>query len=88
VSDAAALAPGGEIAVCQAADGSVRVEARLERETVWLTKQQMAELFGRERSVISKHLRNAFDEGELEPQATCANFAQVRQESAHRECGA
>jgi prophage maintenance system killer protein len=80
VSEAAALAPGGEIAVYQAADGSVRVEARLERETVWLTKQQMAELFGRERSVISKHIRNAFGEGELEPQATCANFAQVRQE--------
>jgi prophage maintenance system killer protein len=73
---------GGEIAVYQAADGSVRVEARLERETVWLSKQQMAELFGRDRSVISKHIRNAFDEGELVPQATCANFAQVRQEGA------
>jgi prophage maintenance system killer protein len=39
-------------------------------------------LFGRERSVVTKHIRNAYDEGELEPQATCANFAQVRQEGA------
>lgn len=74
--------PGGEIAVYQAADGAVRVEARLQRETVWLTKQQMAELFGRERSVISKHIRNAFAEGELAQAATCANLAQVRQEGA------
>ncbi len=71
---------GGEIAVYQAADGAVRVEARLERDTVWLTKQQMAELFGRERSVVSKHISNVFAEGELEPAATRANFAQVRQE--------
>lgn len=73
-------APGGEIAVYQAADGAVRVEARLERDTVWLTKQQMAELFGRERSVISKHIANVFADGELEPAATRANLAQVRQE--------
>ncbi len=73
-------APGGEIAVYQAADGAVRVEARLERDTVWLTKQQMAELFGRERSVISKHIANVFADGDLEPAATRANLAQVRQE--------
>jgi prophage maintenance system killer protein len=72
--------PGGEIAVYQVADGAVRVEARLARDTVWLTKQQMAELFGRERSVISKHISNVFAEGELEQSATCANLAQVRQE--------
>lgn len=70
--------PGGEITVYQATDGVVRVEARLERETVWLTKQQMAELFGRERSVISKHIRNVFAEAELAQAATCANSAQVR----------
>ncbi len=71
---------GGEIAVYQAADGAVRVEARLERDTVWLTKQQMAELFGRERSVISKHTANVFADGELEPAAIRAYLAQVRQE--------
>jgi prophage maintenance system killer protein len=53
----------------------VRVDVRLERETVWLTQQQMAELFGRERSVITKHVRNVFAEGELVRDAVCANFA-------------
>lgn len=72
--------PGGDIAVYQAADGAVRVEVRLKRDTVWLNQQQMAELFGRERSVITKHVRNVFQEGELERGATCANFAQVRVE--------
>ena len=72
--------PGGNIVVYQAADGSARVEVRLDRETVWLTQEQMSQLFGRERSVVAKHIRNAFDEGELEPEATCAKFAQVRME--------
>ncbi|MFZ5491628.1 MAG: RhuM family protein [Pseudomonadota bacterium] len=67
--------PGGEMVVYQAADGVVRVEARLERDTVWLTQAQMAELFGRERSVITKHVRNLFREGELEPDSVCAKFA-------------
>jgi prophage maintenance system killer protein len=67
--------PGGEIAVYQAADGAVRVEARLERDTVWLSQAQMAELFGRERSVITKHVRNVFRQGELDPKSVCAKFA-------------
>lgn len=75
------LAPtGGEIAVYEAPDGAVRVDVRLDRETVWLTQQQMAELFGRDRSVVARHIRNAFKEGELDPRATCANFAQVQSE--------
>ena len=71
---------GGEIIVYEAPDGEIRVDVRLERETVWLTQQQMGELFGRERSVITKHIRNTFGEGELEPEATCAKFAQVQTE--------
>lgn len=55
----------GEVVVYEAPDGRVRVDVRLERETVWLTQQQMAELFGRERSVVTKHVRNVFKEGEL-----------------------
>ena len=55
-------------------DGS-RVEVRVEKDTVWLRQEQMAELFGRERSVITKHIRNVFAEGELERDAVCANFA-------------
>lgn len=66
--------PGGEIAVYQAADGTVRVEARLERDTVWLTQAQMAELFGRERSVVTKHVRNVFREGELVEESNVQNL--------------
>jgi hypothetical protein len=58
----------------------VRLDVRLDRDTVWLTQAQMADLFGRERSVVTKHLRNAFAEGELEAEATCAKFAQVQRE--------
>jgi prophage maintenance system killer protein len=66
---------GGEVVVYEAPDGEVRVEVRLERETVWLSLNQMVELFGRERSVITKHVRNVFREGELESEAVCAKFA-------------
>lgn len=71
---------GGEVRVYEAADGEVRVDVQLDRETVWLTQEQMSQLFGRERSVITKHVRNVFREGELEPGATCAKFAQVQTE--------
>jgi prophage maintenance system killer protein len=57
--------PGGEVIVYQAPDGQVRVDVRLERETVWLTQAQMVELFGRDQSVISRHVRNVFAAGEL-----------------------
>ncbi|MEJ7668571.1 MAG: virulence protein RhuM/Fic/DOC family protein [Casimicrobiaceae bacterium] len=72
--------PGGEVILYEAPDGQVRVEVRLERENVWLTQEQMARLFGRERSVITKHVRNVFREGELEAVTTCAKFAQVQVE--------
>ncbi len=68
-------APRGEVVVYEAPDGSTRVDVRLDRETVWLTQEQMARLFGRERSVITKHIRNVFREGELERNSVCANFA-------------
>jgi prophage maintenance system killer protein len=67
--------PRGEIVVYEAPGGEVRVDVRLDHETVWLTQQQMAELFGRERSVVTKHIRNVFNERELEPQAVRAKFA-------------
>jgi len=71
---------GGEVLLYEAPDGQVRVDVRLEQETVWLTQDQMSQLFGRERSVITKHIRNVFRERELEPEATCAKFAQVQTE--------
>ena len=65
----------GEVVVYAAPGGEVRVDVRLEQDTVWLTQQQMAEVFGRERSVITKHLRNVFKEGELDPGSVRAKFA-------------
>ena len=51
------------------------LEVRVENETVWLTQAQMAALFERERSVIAKHIKNVFKEGELDSKVVCANFA-------------
>jgi hypothetical protein len=74
--------PNHPIVLFQAADGQVCLDVRLEEETVWLSQAQMAELFGRERSVISKHMGNVFKEGELDAAATCAKFAQVQTEGS------
>ena len=57
--------PRGEIVIYESAEVGARVEVRLENETVWLTQQQMSELFGRDRTVIARHLRNIFSSGEL-----------------------
>lgn len=54
------------VLIYQAEDGKIKIETRLENETVWLTQEQMAQLFQRERSVITKHLKNIFEEQELD----------------------
>ncbi|WP_234364388.1 hypothetical protein [Lunatibacter salilacus] len=54
-----------EIIIYQSEDGKTKIQTRLENETVWLTQEQMSELFQRERSVITKHIGNVFKEGEL-----------------------
>lgn len=64
----------------RARDGTVSLDVRLERETVWLTQKQMAELFATERSVITKHLRNIFASGELEQDSVCAFFAHTAED--------
>lgn len=55
-----------ELVIYQTEDGHTRIDVRMENETVWLTQAQMAELFQRERSVITKHIKNVFSEGELD----------------------
>ena len=70
-------APKSEIILYQTEDGVTRLQVKMENETVWLTQAQMAELFQRERSVITKHIRNIFEEGELVEDSVCANFAQT-----------
>jgi prophage maintenance system killer protein len=64
-----------DVILYNAEDGKVQIEVHLENDTVWLTQDQMADLFGRERSVITKHLRNVFKEGELEEASARAKFA-------------
>lgn len=58
-----------------AADGQVQLSVSIDKETVWLTQEQMGHLFERERSVITKHIRNVFAEGELARESVCAKFA-------------
>lgn len=70
-----------EITLYETADGQTRVDVRLQGETVWLSLNQMAELFGRDKSVISRHISNVFEEGELEESATVAKNATVQMEN-------
>lgn len=70
----------GEIILYRREDGTPAIEVRLEDDTVWLTQQQLAELFGTSRTNVVEHIRNIYDEGELEQTATCRDFRQVRQE--------
>ncbi|MBT6879567.1 MAG: hypothetical protein HOA22_08565, partial [Gammaproteobacteria bacterium] len=53
----------GQIQIFQSEDGEIQLDVSLDQETVWLTQAQMTELFGRERSVITKHINNIFKEG-------------------------
>ena len=63
------------IEIYESDDGSVRLNVQIDGETVWLTMDQMALLFGRDKSTISRHLKNVFDEGELTRDSVVANFA-------------
>ena len=66
----------GEIVMYQP-DETIRLEVRMGEETVWLTQQQMAELFDKDRTVIGRHIRNIYKEEELEKSITCAKFAHM-----------
>ena len=66
---------GASIVLYTTDDGNTQLEVKLENETVWLTQSQMAELFGRDRSVISRHIKSIFKEGELDESLVCAKNA-------------
>ena len=70
----------GEIILYKTTDGNIKIDVRLEDETVWLTQEQMATLFGKGRSTVTEHVANIFEEGELEQNRTCRKFRQVRLE--------
>jgi hypothetical protein len=74
----------GQILLYQTPDGESRIEVRLQGETVWLSLDQMAELFQRNKSTISRHIKNVFEEGELQPDATVAFFATVQTEGKRK----
>lgn len=67
--------PGGEISLYQTEDGTARIEVRLDEETVWLSLNQLADLFQRDKFTISRHIRNIFAEGELAEGPCVADFA-------------
>ena len=69
-----------EIVLFESSDEQVSLPVSVDEETVWLTKDQMAMLFDRDRTVITRHISNVYKEGELEREATCAKFAQVQVE--------
>jgi hypothetical protein len=71
-----------ELILYQTEDGKTKIEVRLQGETVWLTLNQMAELFQVDKSGISRHLKNIYETRELMPDTTVANFATVQQEGA------
>ena len=70
----------GELIIYQSEDGLTRTEAILEDETIWLTQQQMAELFQTSRTNVVEHIGNIYEEGELDAASTCRKSRQVRKE--------
>ncbi len=74
----------GQFLVYAAEDGKLKIDVRLADETVWLSLDQLAALFQRDKSTISRHVKNVFEEGELVPEATVANFATVQFEGNRR----
>lgn len=65
-----------------AKDGVTKIQATFDNDTVWLSIDQMAELFQRNKSTISRHIKNVFEEGELDSKRTVANFATVQKLNA------
>ncbi|WP_281698120.1 virulence protein RhuM/Fic/DOC family protein [Hallella colorans] len=71
-----------QIVIYQSEDGSTQLDVKLEGETVWLSQAQMSELFGKDRTVIGRHIRNIFKEGELDEKVVCAKNAHTTQHGA------
>lgn len=72
------------VVIYQSQDGQIKIDVRFENETVWLSLEQMSTLFARDKSTVSRHIKNVFEEKELLPETTVANFATVQMEG-HRE---
>ena len=71
-----------DIILYQREDGAVQIDVRVEGETVWLTQEQMATLFGKGRTTITEHISHIFEEGELDEKVVCRNFRHTTQHGA------
>ena len=80
-------APTSEIVLYQTEDGRTRIDVRTSAETVWLSQDQMAKLFQRDKSVISRHISNVFSEGELLRDSVVADFATTAADGNSDEVG-
>lgn len=74
----------GEIVIYETEDGLTKINVNMKNETVWLSLEQMSELFQRDKSTISRHIKNIYTEGELLREATVANFATVQNEGGRQ----
>ena len=74
----------GQFLLYQTPDGDSQIEVKLQNDTVWLSLDQMAELFQRNKSTISRHIKNVLEDGELQEEATIANFATVQNEGTRK----
>ena len=74
----------GQFLLYQTPDGDSQIEVKLQNDTVWLSLDQMAEFFQRNKSTISRHIKNVLKDGELQEEATIANFATVRNEGTRK----
>ena len=68
-----------EILIYQNKEGDIKIDVRLEEETVWLTQEQMGQLFGKSRTTITEHIKNIFAEGELLENVVCRKFRHTTQ---------
>lgn len=74
----------GEMLIYQTEDGLTKISVSMHDETVWLSLDQMAELFQRDKSTISRHIKNVFEDGELQREATVAKIATVQSEGSRQ----
>lgn len=73
-----------QIIIYQSEDGETRIDVKFTGDTVWLSQQQMADLYQTSRPNIVQHIRNIYGDGELDEPSTCKNFLQVRTEGARQ----
>lgn len=74
--------PQGGIVIYQTESGNTKIDVKVEDETLWLTQQQMAELFQTSRTNVVEHIKSIYEGGELAESATCRKFRQVRREGS------